>query len=489
MDRIVVVIPFTSVIEQTAAVYRKALVGYEHEILEHHSAFDESALAKNEARQGLSKLNLAMETWDARLVVSTAVQFFESLFSDRPSRCRKLHNLTNAVIILDEVQTVPIHLLRPCVAALKELTWNFGSSVVLCTATQPALEDREAGPGTPRAERTSFSGGFRSPTELAPDVPGLFRALRRVTINYVGEKDDATLATLLSQAESALCVVNKRAHARALFDAIRDLSGARHLSTLMHAADRSVVLAAIRDDLANKRPCRVVSTSLIEAGVDISFGLVMRAEAGLDQIAQAAGRCNREGDPSGPMGKVLVFSPAGQTAHSSMALNAQVGLEMLRLHSDDPLAPAAMADYFQMLYWRRGENELDRYGVLATCHDAGRHLDFPFETIAGHVRLIEDIMRPIIVATDQESRNWLKALEDQHSNEPLKLIARKLQRYTVGIPRHDENRLLADKAAHYARTKALGDQFFILDNLSLYKTDVGLDCSNPLFMAAGLLNI
>jgi CRISPR-associated endonuclease/helicase Cas3 len=487
LDRVVVVIPFTSVIEQTAGVYREALAARADEILEHHSAFDESKLARNEGRQGLSKLSLAMETWDARIVVTTAVQFFESLFSDRPSRCRKLHNLANSVIILDEVQTVPLHLLRPCIAALKELARNYGSSIVLCTATQPALEEREEDQTLPQAERKSFAGGFRAPTELAPDVADLFKALRRVTITFVGEQDDQALASRFTGASSSLCVVNTRAHARELYRAIRDVSGAYHLSTMMHAAHRAEALAVIRDNLRNKRPCQVVSTSLIEAGVDISFSLVMRAEAGLDQIAQAAGRCNREGDPSGPKGEVLVFSPTGRKPHPSILPNVQAGLETLRRNPDDPLAPAAIEDYFRLLYWMKGFQDLDRHGVLTACENARRNLDFPFATIAQNMRLIDDIMRPIIVATNDEARHWLRELEDPYNKLPIGVIARKLQRYTIGIPERDERSLIAAKVTHYARRHMLGDQFLILDNLDLYKRDVGLDCSDPLFASAAAM--
>jgi CRISPR-associated endonuclease/helicase Cas3 len=172
LERVIVAIPFTSVIEQTAQVYREALAPHEGSILEHHSAFDQSHVDGKEAR---SKLSLAMETWDQPLVVTTTVRLFESLFSNRPSQCRKLHNLARSVIILDEVQTLPLGLLRPCVEALSELALNYGCSIVLCTATQPALLD------SPSASGRAFAGGFKNTQELAPDPLGLFNALRRVS--------------------------------------------------------------------------------------------------------------------------------------------------------------------------------------------------------------------------------------------------------------------------------------------------------------------
>jgi len=200
--------------------------------------------------------------------------------------------------VIDEAQTMPLKLLRPCVAALKELARNYGTSVVLCTATQPALSAPE------------FTGGFVNTRELAGDnVPALFAALRRVTVRSIGVQDDAALAARMAASERVLCIVNQRAHARDLFRAIQDQPGARHLSTCMHSVHRSRVLADIRRDLAAGRPCRVVSTSLIEAGVDVDFPLVLRASAGLDQIAQAAGRCNREFKRDAGQSEVLISSP------------------------------------------------------------------------------------------------------------------------------------------------------------------------------------
>ena len=221
LDRVIFVISFTSIIEQTAEVYRTALGALGGAVLEHHSAFemeDESKWAAG--RVGPDRLKLAMERWDSPIVVTTAVQFFESLFSNRPSRCRKLHSLARSVVVVDEAQTMPLPLLRPCVAALKELARNYGSSVVLCTATQPALE-------APTSDKRGFPGGFKASRELAPDVAALFAALRRVTVRDIGTQDDMALAARIASSPQALCVVNQRAHARALFQAIRDLPGAR----------------------------------------------------------------------------------------------------------------------------------------------------------------------------------------------------------------------------------------------------------------------
>ncbi|PRD40723.1 CRISPR-associated endonuclease Cas3'' [Phyllobacterium phragmitis] len=273
LDRIIYAIPFTSVIDQTVAVFRDVL-GDEF-ILEHHSAIEEETFKQ---REGADKLRLAMEDWAAPIIVTTNVQLFESLFANRPSRCRKLHNLARTVIILDEAQTIPLPLLRPCVAALDELARNYGTSIVLCTATQPALAAPE------------FEGGLvlGPKQELAPNPPALARALKRVEIASAGEMSDDDLVTALRDNGQGLMIVNSRKHALALYKAAKaaELDGVTHLTTRQYATHRREILADVRHRLKNKRPCRLIATSLVEAGVDVDFPRVWRAEAGLDQIAR-----------------------------------------------------------------------------------------------------------------------------------------------------------------------------------------------------------
>jgi CRISPR-associated endonuclease/helicase Cas3 len=224
LDRVIVVIPFTSIIEQTAAVYREAFGVLGGSVLEHHSAFEKDNIHDREAQD---KLNLAMENWDTRVVVTTAVQFFESLFANPTSRCRKLHSISRSVIVLDEAQTLPLALLKPSVAALDELVRNYGSSVVLCTATQPALSQTDD-------PKHSFKGGFLFPYELAPDVPQLFAALKRVMNRKAGKLSDGDLANRMADSAQAqaLTIVNTRKHATELFAAISGQPGARLLTTL-----------------------------------------------------------------------------------------------------------------------------------------------------------------------------------------------------------------------------------------------------------------
>jgi CRISPR-associated endonuclease/helicase Cas3 len=474
LDRVIVVIPFTSVIEQTAAVYRDALGELGDAVLEHHSAFEMEGEAKWAGeRTGPERLRLAMERWDHPIVVTTAVQFFESLFSNRPSRCRKLHSLAGSVVVVDEAQTMPLPLLRPCVAALRELVGNYRSSVVLCTATQPSLG------------ASAFPGGFANAAELADDIPALFTALRRVTVRSIGEQDDAALASRMATASRALCIVNQRAHARALFQAIRHLPGARHLSTCMHSLHRRRILAEIRADLHAGRPCLVVSTSLIEAGVDVDFPLVLRATAGLDQIAQAAGRCNREGSRSAEASEVLVFDSPSYPVIRLLRMQAETGRQMLDLHAADPFGPDAMRAYFQALYDRKGEDGLDRAGILERCEQHKGDMNFPFATIADEMRFIDDAMVPVIVPKEEAEPGEVERLVDALRFAPrVGGIARQLGRYTVGVPRTARKAMVLERVAEVIRPDEFGDQFVVLLNLELYHPDTGLEWEDPTFRSA-----
>lgn len=472
LDRVVVGIPFTSVIEQTAQVYREALTPHQDAILEHHSAFDQSTIDGKEAR---SKLSLAMETWDQPLIVTTTVRLFESLFSNRPSQCRKLHNLARSVIVLDEVQTLPLELLRPCVAALKELAANYGCSIVLCTATQPALLADPPQGGRP------FANGFENVVELAPDPPSLFEALRRVRVKSIGHQSDGDIVERLADTPQALCIVNSRFHAQALYAAITHLEGARHLSTLMCAAHRRAVLAKIREDLMAGRACRVISTSLIEAGVDVDFPLVLRAEAGLDSILQAAGRCNREGHREADDSATLVFRPAELKRPQSMRMPIESAESVFRTHGDVTTLSAVSA-YFGQLFDRKGDAVLDAKGILKACQDRAISLDFPFKTIAADFQMIDDYNLPVIIAWDESAKAAVKDLRFLPEGFTPGGIARRLQPYTVGVPPQARAALIGSGAAEVIDRERYDDQFVVLANPNLYRADVGLSWANPTLM-------
>lgn len=475
LNRVIYVIPFTSVVEQTAAVFRAALG--EDAVLEHHSAFDPGAragdLEREEERSGLERQRQAAENWDAPVVVTTAVQLFESLFAAARGRCRKLHRIAQSVVVLDEAQTLPLHLLLPCVAAIDELARNYRTSVILMTATQPALRAGD------------LPGGLENVRELAPAGLDKEPAFRRVKVAHAGALADDALAARLLGERQALCIVNTRRHARELYEAIRGEEGAFHLSTLLCAQHRREVLGSIRERLKAGAAVRLVATSLIEAGVDISFPLVLRAEAGLDQIAQAAGRCNREGELGEGLGLVETFETPDRRLPPEIAQRAAAGRTALR-QGGDPLSGEAVAAFFKELYTLKGElaEALDAPGIMAAIRERAGSLDFPFATVAQRFRVIEDAMAPIIVPWGDEARELARALE--HAPR-IGGIARRLQPYTVGVPRAVRAKLIASGAVLPVREADFPGQFAALANMSLYRPDIGLTWEDPSFMAAAEL--
>ena len=466
MRRVIYVIPFTSIIEQNAAEFRKAFgeLG-EQAVLEHHSTFDDGKL-QNEATK--DKLRLASENWDAPIVVTTAVQFFESLFADRSSRCRKLHNIAGSVIILDEAQMLPLNLLLPIMQAIKELAQNYRCSVVMCTATQPAVQ-----------AENGFYRGFENVREIAPKPTALFDKLRRTTVQHIGTQTDADLLAKLAEHPQMLIIVNNRRYARSLYDQAKHLDGTFHLTTLMCAKHRSQKLDEIRGRLKNGEPCRVIATSLIEAGVDVDFPLVMRAEAGLDSVAQAAGRCNREGKRSSENSFVWIFAPEEQwKAPPELAAQAAVMRLTADSFSDDLLSTQAVAAYFAELYQLKG-SELDNKKILKMHNDTGQSLDFPFQTIADKFRMIESHMQPLIIPFDGEAENFISSL---HHADHIGGLLRKLQPYTVQIPEKALAALYKAGRIEPINEQSFGKQFYTLIGLDLYDDVAGLNWEDMEFL-------
>ena len=466
MQRVIYVIPFTSIIEQNAAEFRKAFgeLG-EQAVLEHHSTFDDGKL-QNEATK--DKLRLASENWDAPIVVTTAVQFFESLFADRSSRCRKLHNIAGSVIILDEAQMLPLNLLLPIMQAIKELAQNYRCSVVMCTATQPAVQ-----------AENGFYRGFENVREIAPKPTALFDKLRRTTVQHIGTQTDADLLAKFGEHPQMLVIVNNRRHARSLYDQAKHLDGTFHLTTLMCAKHRSQKLDEIRGRLKNGEPCRVIATSLIEAGVDVDFPLVMRAEAGLDSVAQAAGRCNREGKRPSENSFVWIFAPEEQwKAPPELAAQAAIMRLTADSFSDDLLSTQAVAAYFAELYQLKG-SELDNKKILKMHNDTGQSLDFPFQTIADKFRMIESHMQPLIIPFDVEAENLISSL---HHADHIGGLLRKLQPYTVQIPEKALAALYKAGRIEPINEKNFGKQFYTLIGLDLYDEVAGLSWEDTAFL-------
>ncbi len=441
LSRVIYAIPFTSIIEQNTDEFIAALG--EENVLEHHSGVSFGD-GEDEDDQSL-RLRLTAENWDAPLIVTTNVQFFESLFSSRRSRCRKLHNIAGSVIVLDEAQMLPSDFLRPCLAALAELVRHYRCTVVLCTATQPALSDY-------------FPEDLR-PREIMEAPLALYEAFRKVCIAREGTLSLPELAERIAGERQALAILNTRGAAAEAYALIAKEPGAFHLSARMTAVHRSLKIQEIKDCLKAGAPCRVVSTQLVEAGVNLDFPVVYRAEAGLDSIVQAAGRCNREGKlPEG--GQVHVFALEGQTLRGWFNRTAQYGREAMDAFQEDPLSPEAIARYFSMLYAMHPQN-LDAKGILAALNSGSgpKNLRFPFKSVDRDFQLIEDNTHTILVPHDAES---LEIAGRVRAGFASRADLRRLGRYGVQFYDGELKELLKTHSV-----EPVGDAYLLTD-LSLY---------------------
>ena len=419
LKRIIYVIPFTTIIEQNAGVFKEILG--EVNVLEHHSNFDwerkreSGEQADDRTHSVYAKLKLAAENWDIPIVVTTNVQFFESLFANKSSRCRKLHNIAKSVLIFDEAQMFPRDFMYPAMSAIWELVTNYGTSVVFCTATQPKLEQF-------LPEETQI-------TELAPDPQSLFDFYKRVEVKYLAEKlPDNDLIARLNAHEQVLCIVNTRKHASGLFGMLTG-EGNFHLSTLMCPAHRRERLAEIRDRLESGRMCRVISTSVMEAGIDVDFPIGYRAVAGLDSINQAAGRVNREMKHS--MSEMFIFEPQSEFIKRTpryISQAVEVARSVFRDHAATPISIAAIEAYFRQLYSLQDPQTFD-FKRIMECFD-DRDGKFNFGTAGREFHVIEDLTETVIIPFNKEARDLLEELK--YTPYPFSTM-RKLQPYTVSI--------------------------------------------------------
>lgn len=424
-QRVIYVIPYTSILEQTAEIFRK-IFGDEN-VIEHHSNLDPD---KEDSRS-----RLATENWDAPIIVTTNVQFFESLFAARTSRCRKLHNIVNSVVVLDEAQLLPSEFLAPILHVMQDLSRNYKVSFVLSTATQPAF-----------SPRPKFSG-LRSVQELMDDPDVLYTDLKRVEAelpqDFNAPRAWESIAEELQQYDSVLCIVNSRTDCRTLHALMP--KGTIHLSALMCGQHRSEVIADIKQRLKSGISTRVISTQLVEAGVDIDFPVVYRALAGLDAVAQAAGRCNREGMLPG-MGKVIVFVPPKPAVPGLLRKAQQSGQEIMRLTEGDPLTRERFEAYFRHYY--ASLNSLDEENIigLLDMHNRAeaRRAEFSFRTAANKFQLIKEEGQTAVIVHYGESHNLIAALEASQNMEPHQRrgVLRRLQRYTVNIREQECRKLM-----------------------------------------------
>lgn len=444
--RIIYVIPYTSIIEQTADQFRQI---FGDNVIEHHSNFDSDAEDSDDYNRG----RLACENWDAPLIVTTSVQFFESLFANRTSRCRKLHNIANSIVILDEVQLLPPEFLKPILHALNQLRTHFGVTLMLMTATQPAFHPQP----------TVRFDGLPNTVEIIPDPDELHKKLKRTEIKIprtlLEPWEWQEIAEELQQHDTILCIVNSRKDCRTLWEMMPE--GTCHLSALMCGAHRSLLIAAIKTRLKDGKPIRVISTQLVEAGVDLDFPVVYRAIAGLDSIAQAAGRCNREGRLS--MGRVIVFSPPGEPPVGHLRQAAQIGRRMLQAGADDPLNPAQFNKFFEELYWLQGDR-LDAKDILSDLQADG-NFQFSFRTAAGKFQIIDDACQAPVLVQYDEGAKFIALLEKMG---PERWLMRKLQRYTINIQRYLHDRLKTDGGI-----REVYPGIYVQGHTALYHQDLG----------------
>ena len=520
--RIIYAIPFTSIIEQNADVFRKALG--DDVVLEHHSNLE---VADNKET---AKTRLATENWDAPLIVTTNVQLFESLFAAKTSRCRKIHNIADSVVILDEAQQLPRDFQKPITDMMRVLARDYGVTFVLCTATPPEL-----GKNIDAFGRTILEG-LPDVREIVADKIALSEKLRRVRIKMPplnGETQSwQEIADEIAARPCVLVVVNTRKHARKLFAALPSDGIKLHLSANMCATHRSEVIALVRRYLALYRagslhkPLWLVSTQLIEAGVDLDFPCVYRAMAGLDSIAQAAGRCNREGKLP-QLGEVVVFRAEEGAPSGSLKQGQDITEQMLKASLlDDPLSPLAFAEYFRRF---NGKGDVDKHKItrLLTAESSNENpLVIKFRTAAERFRLIDNqgvaLVAPFIPLARQEKDGksqvvktselddffrqhldgveisaWQDVLDKQRFPQPVdnsfgqtdqpplpepfeswfkflesdplkhKWVYRKLQRYTITVYEHELKKLPAH--AVFSRAGLL-----VLDK-GYYKAVLGAD--------------
>jgi len=449
-NRIIYVIPFTSIIEQNAGVFKDLLSELGDDIiLEHHSNLSPD--------KETTHTRLAAENWDAPIVVTTAVQFYESLFASKTSKTRKLHNIANSIVILDEAQALPVQYLSPCLRALEQLTTNYHTTTVLCTATQPAVQK------TPE-----FPIGLANIQEIISNTQALFASLKRVNITYRGTLEDPTIASEISATSQVLCIVNTRNHAQTLYKLLPINDENYHLSALMCPEHRIDVLNTVRARLEKGLPTRLISTQLIEAGVDIDFPTVYRSMAGLDSISQSAGRCNRNGKL--PSGEVHVFHSEHIDSEIYFRDTANVGHEILDLHKTDPLSTEAINAYFDKYYYQQ-ESQWDAKNILnefKLVQDRALPLLFQYKTAAKNFKLIENQQIPIIIPWDEKAKKLCNDL--RNLSIPInRNLLRALQRYTVQIYpnqfnknkhqfqalRDDEFHILICPETHYSDTFGL----------------------------------
>lgn len=441
MERIIYVIPYTSIIEQNAKIFADIL-GQDN-VLECHSSVE------YELNEELKPAQLAAENWDKPVIVTTSVQFFESLFSNKPSKCRKLHNMTNSVIIFDEAQMIPNDYLKPCVSALEQLLRYYGSSVVLCTATQPAL-------------KRLLSPDIKI-TELCARMDEQFSFFKRVSIKNLNKITQIELIQRLQQENQALCILNTKKRAQNIYQSIKG-EGVYHLSTSMYPVHRKRVLNVIRERLQKQEKCIVVSTSLVEAGVDLDFQTVYRQLAGADSIIQAAGRCNREGKRIGTECFTYIFKLDSQEYVQGQRQQMEV-TESLLEENKNLEELNTIEQYFEMLYHFRGDS-LDKKEILKKF----RKGNFQFASVAREFKLIEENTKTILIPKEEAAQ---KLLAQVRIKGFTKQLVRQMGHYCVNVYENDFKKMYAAGMLSEITGDSKTD-YYVLNSLEKYTDEMGL---------------
>lgn len=466
LERVIVVAPFTAIISQTASRLKK-IFGSEN-VLEHHSNYDFEDMDDEEGYAA----RLATQNWDAPIIVTTNVQFFESLFASKPAKSRKVHNIAGSVVVLDEAQTLPDSLLEPSLAMLEELAFAYGTSIVLCSATQPALD-------------VVWPYGSQ-PQEIVTHRDGFEEAFgSRIDYDMVGEVGVEELACMLASSQQALCVVGTKKNALLTYLALleqatqqgvikdrahAETGGIFHLSAFMTPDHRARIIESVCDRLEQQERCVVVSTQLIEAGVDVDFPEVYREIAGMDSIVQSAGRCNREG--SRRMGHVHVFDLLvdGERSSTSSWLKKMRSISRDLISENGGVVDESLVVPF---FRRRYQSEsTDAKGIFRSLSKASILSDgfrtIPFEKISLDYRIIEEDTVPLVVPFGDGGRALARELR---GTSQIALVAKKAQRYSVGVPIWLLHQYQEAKALEYR------EPFYMLkeDVVPIYyRSDVGL---------------
>lgn len=462
LERIIYVVPYTTIIEQNARVIKDALG--EQYVLEHHSNFDWDVSHKDQGPDHrsddadssvLSRLKLATENWDVPIIITTNVQFFESMFAHKSSKSRKVHNIANSVIIFDEAQNLPVEFLKPSLLAVTELVYNYGATAVFCTATQPQLS------------RHLPSGV--TVQEITPNPKELYNNSRRIELINLGKKTDHEVISLLQEHKQALCIVNTRKHALGLYKML-DTGGQYHLSTLMYPKHRQRVIADIRTALSDCKPCRVISTQLLEAGVDLDFPVGFRALAGLDSIIQAGGRVNRNNLQK--LAPLYVFEPVTDFIKKNPGFVQQSSdvtrMVLRKWQGQDPISVDAIGYYYDNLYKLQSDHAFDSKKIVAYFEKKdAKDLEFDFRQASEQFSIIGSDTVSVIVPLEPEA---IQLVDQLRWAEFPRSVARNLQSYSVNIYRHEFNQLYDE-----GRVTIEQDRFPILLNPKVdYDLETGL---------------